>query len=146
MICFRKVREEYGWLSNMSPHPVGVWRTAEALFQAMRFKDQAIITEIHSQKSPMAAKLVAKKHLDKMVVTPRSPEDLDNMRHILRAKLMCNQQLIKALLETGDQEIVEDVTNRPNESGLFWGKILNGPGENTLGKLWMELRAELRTK
>lgn len=145
MICFRKVREEHGWLSNMSPHPIGVWRTAEALFQAMRFKDQSIISEIHAQRSPMAAKLVAKKYLDKAVVVPRSPEDLDNMRHILRAKLMCNQELIKALLETGDQEIIEDVTNRPNESGLFWGKIPNGPGENTLGKLWMELRAALRT-
>jgi predicted NAD-dependent protein-ADP-ribosyltransferase YbiA (DUF1768 family) len=40
-VIIRGVEEEYGWLGNMSPHPVKYegkwWLTAEALFQALRF-------------------------------------------------------------------------------------------------------------
>jgi len=39
MIAFKKVKDPYGWLGNMSPHPIGEFRTAEHLFQATRFKD-----------------------------------------------------------------------------------------------------------
>ncbi|MEZ5943916.1 MAG: hypothetical protein R3C18_21170 [Planctomycetaceae bacterium] len=47
MILIRKVKEELGWLGNMSPHPVEhdgkTYRTTEALFQAPRFNDNEII-------------------------------------------------------------------------------------------------------
>lgn len=144
MICFKKVREAYGWMSNMSPHPIGEFRTAEALFQALRFKDPEVIAAIKAQKSPMGAKMVAKKNADKMVVTPRSELDIRNMRIILGMKMGLYPELRDQLLATGEEEIIEDVTSRPNESGLFWGKIPNGAGTNTLGKLWMELRALVR--
>ena len=150
MITFRKVKEPYGWLSNMSPHPVGKFPTAEHLFQSMRFAnylDNPIVQEIKSQKSPMAAKMVAKKYLDKAVIVPRSHLDLLNMQFVLILKLSFNPELIQQLIDTGDHEIVEDVTKRPNESGLFWGKaFLNGEwtGTNTLGKMWMEVRESLK--
>ena len=63
-ISFTKVALPYGWLGNMSPHPVTyneeVWRTTEALFQALRFNDPSIQKEIRDEKSPMGAKLKAK--------------------------------------------------------------------------------------
>lgn len=152
MIAFKKVRDRYGWLSNMSQHPVQGYRTAEALFQALRFdpKDTDIIEAIKAEKSPMGAKMVAKKNSHRMVVTPRSETDLHIMRTVLRAKVMAHPELVKALLDTGEQEIIEDVTARPNESGLFWGAALQFSGkwewvgENTLGNMWMSLRSALR--
>jgi predicted NAD-dependent protein-ADP-ribosyltransferase YbiA (DUF1768 family) len=181
MITFKKVRDAFGWMGNMSPHPLTtklhdrapiVWQTSEHLFQAMRFqktvlfandgspltpdqlilREQAaqravVIKEIRETKSPMGAKMVAKKHADKMVVMPRSYEDINNMREALRLKFRANPELVPLLLATGDEELVEDVTNRPNESGLFWGKAnVNGTwnGYNVLGLLLMELRGNLR--
>lgn len=147
-IAFRKVREPFGWMSNMSPHPIGEWRTAEALFQAMRFTDPAIREEIRAERSPMGAKMVAKKHAAKMDVVPRSSTDLTLMKAVLLLKIQAHPELKDQLLATGFEEIVEDVTARPNESGLFWGAA-KGPdgqwhGTNTLGKMWMELREALR--
>lgn len=151
-IAFRKVKEPYGWLGNMAPYPVTYagkeWRTTEALFQALRFSDHDPARElIHEQKSPMAAKMIAKKHASRRVVEPLSEADVGNMKMVLRLKLEQHLDLQFALLDTKDALIVEDVTNRSGGTGLFWGARLlpDGAwdGENVLGKLWMELREHL---
>lgn len=151
MILICKVKEDFGWLGNMSPFPVEhegkTYRTTEALFQALRFDDEEIIESIREQKSPMSAKMKAKKNKDRMVVEPLSSDDLDNMRLVLRLKLLQHPKLRNDLLATGDQDIVEDCTKRPRGSGLFWGAAFQNEkwvGENWLGKLWMELRDEFR--
>lgn len=150
MILIRKVKEAFGWLGNMSPYPVThegtTYRTTEALFQALRFNDEKIIESIRKQKSPMAAKMIAKKFRDQMVVEPMSDADLFNMKMVLRLKLEQHPKLKADLLATGEEEIVEDCTKRPRGSGLFWGGALKGDkwvGENWLGWLWMELRDSL---
>lgn len=150
-ILIRKVAEQYGWLGNMSPHPIErdgkQFRTAEALFQSMRFSDADHVEQIRSQKSPMAAKMIAKKNKHRMVVEPMSEADLENMRRVLRVKLEQNGDLKEKLIETGDEEIIEDCSKRPRGSGLFWGAAFKDgkwQGENWLGWLWMELRDEVR--
>lgn len=153
VIAFRKVKDPYGWLSNMSPHPVkGLrldleFRTAEALFQALRFTDPTVQDLIRAQKSPMAAKMVAKANADKMVVVPRSDSDLNIMRHVIRAKVLQHPALFSALLKTEGHTIIEDTTARPNESGLYWGAARQPDGTwkgmNMLGELWMILRRTL---
>ena len=150
MILIRKVKDEYGWLGNMSPYSVEhhgkTYRTTEAQFQALRFDNDEIVEAIQNRKSPMSAKMIAKKHRDRMVVTPLSTADLDNMRLVLRLKLEQHLHLRDALLATGEHEIVEDCTKRPRGSGLFWSAALQDGvwiGENWLGWLWMELRNEL---
>lgn len=53
VIAFTKVNLPYGWLSNMSPHPLdfgGTWRTSEALFQSLRFSDNDIKELIRAEK------------------------------------------------------------------------------------------------
>ena len=161
-VIIRGVKEDYGWLGNMSPHPVnhdGIWwLTAEALFQALRFPIDAVndigenIQElIRAQKSPMTAKMMAKGSKDKMNITPMGDEDLDNMRMVLRVKFKCNlNPLERDLLATGDRLIVEDCSKRPRGSGLFWGakRLPDGTweGTNTLGELLMELRTEIRNR
>ena len=161
-VIIRGVKEDYGWLGNMSPHPVehdGIWwKTAEALFQALRFPMSAVNDEgenireiIRAQKSPMAAKMKSKKYMDNRNITAMGDEDLDNMRMVLRLKFKCNwNPLERDLLATGDRLIMEDCSNRPNVAGLFWGakRLADGTwdGKNTLGQLLMELRTEIRNR
>jgi hypothetical protein len=144
-IVIRKVREPYGWLGNMSPHPVGLWRTAEHAFQAQRFPDTSEVRKlIMAATSPMMVKRIAKEHAREMIVQPRSEQDISNMRVILGLKLEQHPLLLEALRATGNRRIVEDCTARANESGLFWGAARQADGTwhgtNTLGVLWMALR------
>jgi ribA/ribD-fused uncharacterized protein len=62
------------------------------------------------------------------------------MRDILRAKVTQHEYVRRKLLATGDRELVED-----SWRDAFWGWGPNRDGMNQLGKLWMELRAELRS-
>ncbi|MHA2045521.1 MAG: NADAR family protein [Candidatus Thorarchaeota archaeon] len=158
-IAFRKVSEEHGWMGNMSAFPVEyegkVYRTTEALFQALRFDDETIIEEIREQKSPMSAKMKAKKNKDKMVVKQLSEQDLDLMRLCVRLKIEQHDDLRDKLIATGDELIVEDVTKRRNKgSAMFWGAALEldtleeegvevWTGQNWLGKIWAELREKV---
>lgn len=152
-IAFTKVSLPYGWLGNMSPHSVQYcnleWRTTEALFQALRLHPDNPVRElIRAEKSPMAAKMVARQHHEQRVIVPMSRADLRNMGTVLQLKLAQHQDLEASLLATGDEEIIEDCTRRANESGLFWGAALQDGkwvGQNCLGKLWMAIRTKLRT-
>jgi len=140
----------------MSPYKIVVddifWKTAEAYFQSSRFApDDAVRETIRMQKSPMAAKMVAKDNASRMVVVPMSEEDVENMRITLQLKFRCNQiPLEDNLLLTGDRTIIEDCTGRTKGSGAFWGasELPNGLlyGRNMLGKLLMELRSKYKTK
>jgi len=150
MIIIRKVKEEFGFLSNMSPHPVvhqgKEWRTTEALFQSLRFDDLEIIEAIRAERSPMGAKMKAKAHKEQMTLPNLGEQDLNNMRMCLRLKVQQHPKILKDLLDTGDEIIVEDCTKRQHGTGLFWGAAISDTGEltgeNWLGKLWMELRRE----
>ena len=151
-VAFTKVALPHGWLGNMAPFPLEHegqrWRTAEALFQALRFDDPGIREEIRTRTSPMAAKMAAKRHKARMVVVPHGEEDVANMRLVLRLKLNQHQELRHRLLATGDEEIIEDCTRRPGGYGKVWGAVRKENGEwagrNLLGQLWMGLRDELR--
>lgn len=151
-IAFTKVALPYGWLGNMSPHPVtldGVaYRSAEAAFQCLRFPaGHPARAAIMAAKSPFAAKLVAKQFATEIAVEPCSQQDVDNMERVLRAKLADNPELAAELRATGTVLIVEDCTARQRGSGLFWGAARHGAGwrgANVLGHLWMMLRSELQ--
>lgn len=60
------------------------------------------------------------------------------MRDILRAKADQHEYVRRKLLATGDRELVEDSWRDD-----YWGWGPNCDGQNMLGKLWMEVRAEL---
>lgn len=61
------------------------------------------------------------------------------MLEILRAKAAQHEYVRRKLLATGDRELVEDSWRDD-----FWGWGPNRDGKNTLGRLWMQVRAELR--
>jgi ribA/ribD-fused uncharacterized protein len=61
------------------------------------------------------------------------------MKDMLRAKAEQHEYVRRKLLETGDRQLVED-SWRDN----FWGWGPNKDGQNILGKLWMEIREEIK--
>jgi predicted NAD-dependent protein-ADP-ribosyltransferase YbiA (DUF1768 family) len=61
------------------------------------------------------------------------------MSNILRLKLAQHEYVRRKLLATGDRDLIEDSWRDD-----FWGWGPNRDGQNMLGKLWMEIRAELR--
>lgn len=155
-ISFTKVKFPFGWLGNMAPFPISfqdqIWPTSEHLFQALRFDfGHPARDEIREQKSPMGAKMVAKRNAHLMTTTPRSQADLDTMELVLQLKIEQYSLVRDGLLATGDRFIIEDATSRPTESGLFWGaKRMGFPGPlywfgiNMLGLLWMKARERLQ--
>jgi len=147
-IWFSRVNDEFGWLGNMAPYSIvfngKTWRTSEALFQALRFEDESIREIIRSEKSPMGAKMKAKKLRNKMVVIPMSEQDVDNMKKCVRLKFDQNLNLRNELKRTGNALIFEDIGKRTGERHQFWGaKKVNedeGCGFNMMGQILMELR------
>lgn len=63
---------------------------------------------------------------------------IEIMRDILRAKAAQHEYVRRKLIETGDRYLCEN-----SWRDGFWGWGANREGKNTLGKLWMEVRAEL---
>ncbi|MCX6174148.1 MAG: NADAR family protein [Ignavibacteriales bacterium] len=154
-ITITKVKEPSGWLSNMSPHQIQyagkVFRTAEALVQWLRFQNYPDVqNEIFIQKSPMGAKMKARKNRDLLNRGEKwdeAAEDLPWMKMCLKLKIEQRPDLKQQLLETGDAIIIEDCTTHDRESARFWGAVKKDGiwvGENQLGKLWMEIRDELK--
>jgi ribA/ribD-fused uncharacterized protein len=155
IIAFTKVNLPYGWLGNMSPHPVihegKQYKTTEALFQCLRFKNHPDIQDqIRNKPSPMSAKMVAKSQLhllNREDKAAANKEDIEFMKVCLELKLQYHPDLKHQLIETKNARIVEDCSSRPGGSGKFWGaSLVDGKwqGSNVMGKLWMNLRDELQ--
>lgn len=64
---------------------------------------------------------------------------VDIMREILRAKADQHEYVRRKLLATGYRTLIENSWRDD-----YWGWGPNKDGQNMLGKLWMEIRAELR--
>ena len=63
---------------------------------------------------------------------------VDIMRDIVRIKFSSNDDLREALINTGNEQLVEG-----NYWGdTFWGQSPVGTGQNNLGKILMEIRYE----
>ena len=151
IISFTKTSLPNGFLGNMFPSPIEydgkVWKTAEAIFQALRFDDDSIREMIRNEKSPIGLKLKVKNISHLMSIAPKGKQDIENMRVVLRLKFGQHPILKEQLLSTGNAVLVEDVTRRKSGNSIFWGAYLSEgqwTGDNKLGELLMELRGYLR--
>jgi len=63
------------------------------------------------------------------------------MRRVVRAKFLQHRHLGDVLVSTGDAEIVEHTAR-----DSYWGDGGDGKGKNMLGRILMEVRAELRKR
>ena len=131
-------RNEFWFLSNMSPSPMKIggvrYTCAEAAFQACKLEDKSKRVMFENLSGMEARRLGRSVRLRKDWNQVR----VDAMRWIINIKFK-NPELAEKLVATGDTPLVEE--NAWNDK--FWG-VCNGKGENWLGRILMEKRAELR--
>lgn len=142
-VCFYE--QEFYPLSNFSAFALQ-WcgrrfDTSEAAYHWMKFAhtDEAWIQEaIRTAPSAHEAFKIASRNAHRY---RRDWADVrvEVMRDILRAKVEQHEYVRRKLEQTGDRELVEN-----SWRDGFWGWGEDRKGQNMLGKLWMEIRAELR--
>jgi ribA/ribD-fused uncharacterized protein len=134
--------QDFYVLSNFSSFRVHVFGetfdTSEAAYHWGKFPDRHDIRDaIMLAPSAHEAFKIAERHK-----ADRRPDwdevKADVMREVLRAKVAQHEYVRRKLLATGDRELIEDSWRDD-----VWGWGPNRDGQNLLGKLWMEIRAEL---
>ncbi len=146
---FRFTNAPWGAFSNFAPlaTPIaaGPWTfsTSEALYQAAKFgAAPAVQRRIAAAPTAREAAAIGRGTADGL--DPRwNAQRVNVMRWVLRMKREANADRIDAALATtGARAIVEVSTRDP-----WWGARPDGDryrGANVLGRLWMELRRQLR--
>jgi len=147
-IDFFRENEPHGALSNFWREPI-VWRgrtyaSAEHLYQSRKYNydgasaaSRAYAEVIRLASTPYKAKVLARDGT-------RGGTKCDNdtkiaiMREVLREKYRQCKHARNVLRATGNMRLVER-----SEYDPFWGKGMNGKGENWLGRLLEEVRATL---
>lgn len=140
-VCFYE--QDFYVLSNFSSFQIergnGFFPTSEHAYHWEKFPHRADLQwKIRRAASAHDAFKIAERNKEY-----RRPDwddvKVDIMRDILGAKIEQHEYVRRKLLATGDRELVENSWRDD-----FWGWGPNRDGQNMLGKLWMELRAELR--
>ncbi len=140
-VCFYE--QDFYPLSNFSAFTLE-WKgqrfdTSEAAYHWEKFPDHPWLQE--------AIRIAVSAHEAFKLAEQQKPlrrPDWDSvkvgiMREIIRAKAQRHEYVRRKLLATGERELVENSWRDD-----FWGWGPNRDGKNMLGKLWMEVRAELR--
>lgn len=130
---------KYNFLSNFYNHPLildGVkYSNAEAAFQAQSAADEG-----SKRKFARLSGIKAKAYSRHIIQRDDWDEEAQvlAMRNVLVAKFK-DKEMAEKLCNTGDEELINANQFRDN----FWGVTIHG-GKNNLGKLLMELRADLQ--
>ena len=140
--------QDFYVLSNFSAFAVEwsgfLFPTSEHLYHWLRFiyseepGAEQIAKRVHQARSAHDAFKLAQewKHLQH----PNwDNAKIAQMKRVLIAKAEQHLYVFRKLLATGDRELVENSWRDD-----FWGWGPNRDGQNMLGKLWMEVREELR--
>ncbi len=140
-IRFYRVEDHYGCFSNFSAHPIALdghtWPTSEHYFQAQKFREPELQARVRAAATPGTAARIGRSRQLPLRKDWESIKD-DVMRRAVRAKLQQHADVRATLLETGDATLIEHTRN-----DSYWGDGGDGSGKNMLGKILMELRAEL---
>jgi ribA/ribD-fused uncharacterized protein len=134
-------------LSNFSAFKVKVFGelfdTSEAAYHWAKFDEpnsvsRAIQVAILEATSAHEAFKLAEKYKS-LVRSNWKSIRVKTMRTILNAKVDQHEYVRRKLLATETRELIEDSWRDD-----FWGWGPNKDGQNQLGKLWMEIRSEVR--
>ncbi|EIW84412.1 DUF1768-domain-containing protein [Coniophora puteana RWD-64-598 SS2] len=144
-VLFYDKNKPYYEFTNFSPHPVEYngkrFPTSEHLFQSFKFIDAhpEIAEYIRTcGDRPMAA--FDEAHRYQSWVRPDWRQvNIVKMEEALRLKFTQHKRLRQLLLDTGDDELIED-----SPRDYFWGVGADYSGRNELGKALERLRDELR--
>jgi ribA/ribD-fused uncharacterized protein len=141
-IKFYRNRDPYGFMSNYFKARFFVygrwWDFVEAPYQAEKTNDLDEKDAIWAAKKANDSRLLGQK------VKMRSNWDFIKrqvMKECCLAKFLQHPDLRKQLIETGDEELIEDTTT---SNDMYWGCGADGTGQNILGKVLMEVREELK--
>jgi N-glycosidase YbiA len=132
-------RGEYYWLSNFFPAEVDLdgvkYRSVEHAYAASKTLDRPAREKVRVVATPVTAK-----HIGKRLPIRPDWEDvkLQVMNDLLHQKFAPGSELAAKLLATRNAHIEE--ANRWGDR--FWGTF-KGEGANHLGRLLMQVRAEL---
>tara|TARA_R110002124_G_scaffold111976_2_gene265945 strand:+ start:5704 stop:6162 length:459 start_codon:yes stop_codon:yes gene_type:complete len=143
-IYFYSTKEAYGEFSNFKAYPFELkgktWRTVEHYFQAQKFAGTEHEEELRETPSPM---VVSRKGRSRKRPLRNDWEKVKDqiMREAVYAKFEQHAELEEMLLNTGDNEIVEQTTR-----DYYWGCGSEGTGKNMLGIILMEVRERLRNR
>lgn len=142
---YRSNEKPYGAFSNLYRSPVEfegiVYPTAEHAYQAGKAAKPKVRDWILSAPSPALAAMAAHGLYTWDIVPNWAVIKFERMRGVLKAKFTQHDQLAKLLLSTGTARLVEAGTVN-NAVNRLWGEV-NGIGQNMLGVMLMEIRAEL---
>lgn len=136
---------EYRFLSNFGKADVDLdgikFPSTERAYQAAKWdpEDREIFLTMTNEE---VIKYNRENNPNKYTAEDWDSKKLDVMRFLLEQKFdpELNPENFQKLQETGDKYLEE--TNWWND--IFWGKNLQGEGENNLGKLLMEIREKYR--
>ena len=140
-VCFYE--QDFYVLSNFSAFAVQwkdhLFQTSEAAYHWEKFPDHFELQQmiLHAPSAHEAFKIAER---NKPYRTSRW-DDIKRgvMKDILEAKVQQHEYVHRKLLATGDRELVEN-----SWRDAFWGWGPSRDGQNMLGKLWMQIRSELR--
>lgn len=121
-----------------------VFPTVEHAYQCARYTDPKIIEEIRTAPSPMKAWAVSAKY--KSVQIPDFKKDehkLSVMKKLMEVKVEQHEEVRQALIDSGDLQIVKHITTYPPGDG-FWDDGEDGKGLNHTGRMWMEIRSQIK--
>lgn len=142
---YRANEKPYGVFSNLYKRPIEfegeTFPTAEHAYQAGKPRKAKVREWILAAPSPSLLAMAAHGLYYWDIRPGWSKIKFDRMRGVLRAKYTQHEDLRDLLLSTCGQELIETATV-DNAVNRLWGQV-NGRGENMLGRLLMELRADL---
>lgn len=139
-IKFYRTKDAFGFMGNYFKARFFIydrwWSFVEAPYQAMKTFDLAEQKAIWEAVKANDSRLLGQK------VTMRP--DWDNvkrevMKECCLAKFLQHPDLRKQLMDTGEEELIED-----SPVDWYWGCGADGTGQNVLGQILMEIRKELK--
>jgi ribA/ribD-fused uncharacterized protein len=143
---YRANEKPFGAFSNLFLRAVEfdgeTYPTAEHAYQAGKAAKKAVKQWVLSAPNPALVAMAAHGLYSWDVVPNWATIKFDRMRRVLLAKYQQHEDLRRLLLSTGEARLVESAKTN-NAVNRLWGEV-NGKGQNMLGKLLMEIRAELR--
>jgi N-glycosidase YbiA len=140
-VLFYSVGDDYGELSNFAAYPIrldgATWPTSEHYFQAQKFKDHKLRERIRKANTPAEAARLGRSRKHPLRRDWESAK-LNVMRKAVVAKFEQHNELAALLRQTEDARIAEHTSN-----DSFWGDGGDGSGRNWLGRILMDVRADL---
>ena len=117
---------------------LGARRTSEHYVQAQKVPGTEHEEEIRNASGPGEAARMGRQRSRPLRPDWEQVKD-DIMREVVLAKFTQHDDLRRALLDTGDAELIEHTAN-----DAYWADGGDGSGKNMLGKILMEVREQLR--